>query len=200
MWMSSRENGPHLELLAGGDVLEVDVSQVVLVELGAGHGDRQRAAEDGDVAAGVELAQHPRQRPEVILVAVGDDDGLDVVGALAQVGEVRQHEVDAEHVGRREPQPGVDDDDAVLVLDDRHVLADLAQAAEREDAERAHPVTCSLCSGRGEHAVAFQHRAHDRLLVRVELDVGSRGPPTGIPIMFSAALLLQASGAIAMSR
>ena len=65
----------------------------------------------GGACVGTELAQDPRQRAEVVLVAVGDDDRLDVLGALAQVGEVRQHEVDAEHVGGREAQAGVDDDD-----------------------------------------------------------------------------------------
>ena len=69
-------------------------------------------------------------------MAVGDHDRLDVVRALAQVGEVGQHEIDPQHVGGREPQPGVDDDDPALVLDDRHVLADLAQAAERQDPQR----------------------------------------------------------------
>ena len=63
--------------------------------------------------------------------AVGEHDRLDVVGALAQVGEVGQHEVDAEHLGGREHQPGVDDDDPAVALDDGHVLADLAQPPER---------------------------------------------------------------------
>ncbi len=71
-------------------------------------------------------------------MAVRDDDRLDVLGALAQVGEVGQHEVDADHLGRREAQADVDDDDPAVVLDDGHVLADLAQAAERQDAQLAH--------------------------------------------------------------
>ena len=48
-----------------------------------------------------ELAQHERQRADVVLVPVREHDRLDVLGALAQVGEVGQHEVDAELVGRR---------------------------------------------------------------------------------------------------
>ena len=70
-------------------------------------------------------------------MAVREHDRLDVLGALAQVGEVGQHEVDAEHLGRREAQADVDDDDAAVVLDDGHVLADLAEPAERKDAQRA---------------------------------------------------------------
>ena len=70
-------------------------------------------------------------------MAVRDDDRLDVVDAVAQVGEVRQDEVDPDHLGGREAQPDVDDDDPAVVLDDGHVLADLAEAAERQHAQRA---------------------------------------------------------------
>jgi hypothetical protein len=81
-------------------------------------------------AGGLQFPQHPRQRAEMILVAVRDHDRLDVVGPLAQIGEVGQHEIDPKHVGGREPESGVDDDDPAAVLDDGHVLADLAEAAE----------------------------------------------------------------------
>ena len=47
--------------------------------------------------------------------------------------EVGQDEVDPEHLRGREHQPGVDDDDPPVVLDDGHVLADLAEPAERQD-------------------------------------------------------------------
>jgi len=75
---------PELDLLPGCEVLEVDLLEVVLIELGARHGDRQRTAVDGRHMLVPELAQEPRQRPEMILVAVSDDDRLDVGGALQQ--------------------------------------------------------------------------------------------------------------------
>ena len=68
-------------------------------------------------------------------MAVGDDDRLDVLGPLAEVGEVGQHKVNAQHLRGREPQPGIDHDDPAAVLDDGHVLADFAQTAERQDPE-----------------------------------------------------------------
>ena len=161
--------------------LQLDVAQLVLVELRARHRDRQRARRRPATSPlEPELAHHPRQRAEVVLVAVRDDDRLDVARALAQVGEVGQHEVDPDHLGRREAQPDVDDDDAAVVLDDRHVLADLAEPAERQDAQRRHrasvprrrrggrsPCGRALSSrGRaGEQAVAFEHRAHRRRLL-----------------------------------
>ncbi len=42
-----------------------------------------------------------------------------------------------EHLGRREHQAGVDENDPVVLLDDRHVLADLPEAPEREQANGA---------------------------------------------------------------
>ena len=81
----------------------------------------------------------------MVLVAVGQHDRLDVVDPPAQVGEVGQDEVDAEHLGGREHQAGVDDDDPAVVLDDGHVLADLPEPAERQDPQLfpAHPTTSS---------------------------------------------------------
>ena len=69
----------------------------------------------------------------MVLVPVGEDDGADLVPAVAQVVEVGQDEVDAEVLVAREGEPGVDDDDPVVALHHRHVLADLAEAAERDD-------------------------------------------------------------------
>ena len=136
-----------LDLLARREHLELRLAQPVLVELGAPHGDRQLAAVDHRDARLPQLAQHPRQRADVVLVAVGDHDRLDVVDVLAQVGEVRQDEVDAHHLGGREAQPAVDDDDAAVVLDDGHVLADLAEPPEREDAQgAAHAVAARWSS------------------------------------------------------
>jgi hypothetical protein len=64
----------------------------------------------------------------VVLVAVGDDRAVDAGRVLAQVGEVRQHQVDAEHVELGEHEPDVEQQDAALDLDAGAVAADLAQA------------------------------------------------------------------------
>ena len=153
-------NGPS-DLLAGLEVLRAGVAQLCSSSLERAiaivSGRRRPPAR----RSAAELAQHPRQRAEMILVAVGDHDRLDVLGALAQIAEIWQHEVDPEHVGGREPQPGVDDDDPVLVLDHRHVLADLAQPAERQDAQLpAHRLSppagrdAGLCLRAGSRCVA----------------------------------------------
>ena len=70
----------------------------------------------------------------MILVAVREDDRVEAAGRVAQVGEVGQHEVDAEHLVAREREAAVDQDAALALLDHGHVVADLAEAAERDDA------------------------------------------------------------------
>ena len=72
----------------------------------------------------------------VILVPGGDDDRLDVIGPLAQVGEVGQHEIDADHLRGGEAKPDIHHDDPAVLLENRHVLADLPEPAQRQDAQR----------------------------------------------------------------
>jgi hypothetical protein len=69
----------------------------------------------------------------MILVAMRHHDRFDVARPLAQVGEVWQHEVDPDHLGRREAQPDIDHHDAVVVFDDSHVLAYLPEASQGQD-------------------------------------------------------------------
>jgi hypothetical protein len=81
----------------------------------------------------LDLPHQVRQRADVVLVAVRQDDGADRAGAVTEVGEVGQDEIDAEVLVPRERQAGVDDDDVPPALVDGHVLADLAEAPERDD-------------------------------------------------------------------
>ena len=77
-----------------------------------------------------DLAQQVRQRADVILVRVREDHGAHL--AALEVPEVREDQVDAEVLVTRERQPGIDDDRLVAELEDGHVLADLAEPAERD--------------------------------------------------------------------
>ena len=62
---------------------------------------------------------------------------LDVVQAVPDGVEVRQDQVDAGLVLLGEEHAAVDDQQAAAVLEDRHVAADLAEAAERGDPQAA---------------------------------------------------------------
>src|SRR5699024_546500 len=103
----------------------------VLLELRADEGQRQLGADQRDVRA---LLEQVRDTADVVLVAVGEDDALDVVEAVADRGEVRQDHVDAGLVLLGEQHAAVDDHQLADVLEHGHVAAHLAETAESGDA------------------------------------------------------------------
>ena len=71
----------------------------------------------------------------MVLVGVREDERLHLVEPPVQVAEVRQDQVHAGLVGVGEQHAAVHDEQAAAVLEDRHVPADLAEPAERDDAQ-----------------------------------------------------------------
>ena len=106
----------------------------VLLELGLDQGEGQLGADQRDV---VLLPQQEGDGADVVLVAVGEDDADDVVEAVPDGGEVRQDQVDARLLLLGEEDAAVDDQQLAAVFEDRHVAADLTEAAERGDAQAA---------------------------------------------------------------
>ena len=104
--------------------------QAVLVELRLDQAHRQARRPDLVHAA---LAQEIRKPADVVLVRVREQHRADRPFPVAEVGEVREDQVDAEVLVPREREPRVDHESVVPRLDDRHVLADLAEASERND-------------------------------------------------------------------
>ena len=115
------------------DELGVD-EQAVLVELGLHEPERE--ARSPHLGLCPDLAEEVRQRPDVILVAVREDDRVEDVGVLCDVREVGEDEVDSEQLRPRKREAGVDQDHAPAVLEGGHVLAHLAQPAQRDDPDR----------------------------------------------------------------
>ena len=70
---NSQSNGPSRAALALAH-LDGDRGDAVLVELGLEEGEREAGPDDGDVRA---LAQQVRHPADVVLVAVGEHDGVD---------------------------------------------------------------------------------------------------------------------------
>ena len=83
------------------------------------------------------LAQQVGHGADVVLVAVGEHDAVDVVEAVPDVVEVGQDQVDAGLEVLGEQHAAVDDQQPAGVLEDGHVAADLAEPAERDDAQAA---------------------------------------------------------------
>ena len=133
---------PHLE----GERLDP-----VLLQLALDQREGQPGADQRHVRL---LAQQVRHRADVVLVAVGEDDRVEVVPAVPQVAEVGQDQVDAGLLGLGEQHAAVDDEQPAAVLEDRHVAADLADAAERDDAQ----ATVGQWRWRAELRVRMAHK------------------------------------------
>ena len=117
--------GAEGELFAGDDFDELGIFESVLFELAVDVGEGELGAVDGDV----ELGEDPGQSADVVFVAVGEDDGADVLLVLDEVGDVGDDDVDAEELGLGEHEAGIDDDDVVFVAEGEAVHAELAESA-----------------------------------------------------------------------
>ncbi len=76
------------------------------------------------------FAQEIGEGADVVLVAVREDDRAKALALGERVGEVGDDVVDPGQFVVREHQPAVDGEEVVAGLDEHHVEADLAEAAE----------------------------------------------------------------------
>src|SRR5215217_6273461 len=116
-------------LIARLDLAQVALLDSELLQLAA----HEPEGELGRVDRYVELAQQVRQRPDVVLVTVREDDALQLACVLPQVGKVGQHQVDPWHLLVRERHSGVNQDNTAPLAHGGHVLADLTQPSEGYD-------------------------------------------------------------------
>ena len=84
----------------------------------------------------VDLLQHVGQRADVVLVTVGDHKSFYFIDVVFEIGRIRDHEVDAEHVVFRKRQTAVHDNDTVLTLKGSYIHADLLKTAQGDDLQR----------------------------------------------------------------
>ena len=129
--MGMIENGPSVKRRPGMHLDQLGVvEQPMLFELAFDVGERELGAVDRDV----ELGEDPRQAADVVLVAVRQDDGANLVAVLGEVGDVGNDDVDAQQLFFGKHQAGVDDDDVILPAEGHAVHAELAQAPKGDHA------------------------------------------------------------------
>ena len=122
----------QLELLLGGDLHELGLAcQAELFQLIPDKAAGQAGAVDGQI----ELLQQIGDAADVVFVAVGDEQALDLLLILHHEGEIRDDQIHAVHVAVREDEAAVHDDHIAAALIDRHILAHFAQAAQRIDVD-----------------------------------------------------------------
>ena len=111
-----------------GDELHL-VGKAVLIQLELDEAGGHPCGIDG----GVDIPHEVGDGTDVVLVAMGDKNGPDAVPVLDEVGEVGDDHVYAVHVVVREAHAHVHHNDVVSVLVDGEVLADLVEAAKRDN-------------------------------------------------------------------
>ena len=122
----------QLDLLLRGDFHELGLARKAeLFQLVPDQAAGQAGAVDGQV----ELLQQIGNAANVILVAVGDEQTLDLILILHHEGEVRDDQIHAVHVAVREDKAAVHDDHIAAALVHGHVLAHFTEAAQRVDVD-----------------------------------------------------------------
>jgi hypothetical protein len=85
------------------------------------------------------FAQQELQSTNVVFVTVCGNACFNAVCVFAQPREVGQHQVDAVHVGVREHEPAVNEQQAIVLLNHHAVSTDLAETSEENYANwRCH--------------------------------------------------------------
>ena len=103
----------------------------VLLELELDQRQRQPRAVNRHHAA--QLLDHIGDRADVILVAVGNENAADLVAVALQIGHVRNHQINAQHILLREDGTAVQDHDIVRIFQHIDIFADFFNPAQRDD-------------------------------------------------------------------
>ena len=125
----------HLELAGpdGAARLHGDdlggVQQAVLLKLQLNKSGGEAGAVDGHI----HLLENIGNGPDVVLVAVGDEQAPETVVILDQVADIGNDTVDAVHIVAGEGHAAVHHDDLTAVFVGGHVFTDLIEAAQGDD-------------------------------------------------------------------
>jgi hypothetical protein len=108
------EVGAEVQLLARGHLLEVR-RQPVLLQFLLLETDGQFASVDGRIRW--KLWNNVRERTDVILVGMGEDDALETIHALEEVGDIRDDIVHPEEFFVGEHLAAIDHDDIPVIFE-----------------------------------------------------------------------------------
>src|SRR5699024_7650532 len=89
----------------------------------------------GRVNRKIHLPQHIGQSTDMVLMSMGDDKSLYLPDIFLQIGDVRNYQVDPQHIVLREGQTAVHDNNTVFTLKGSNVHSDLLQSSQRNDTQ-----------------------------------------------------------------
>src|SRR5215469_12437550 len=122
--------GSDLDSLVGAELAKIGIiEQTVFVEFVFHIGQREFCTPDRHV----ELREDPGKSPDVVFMAVRENDGPNALAIFDQVGNVRDHDIDPEQLGFGEHESGVDDDNVISPAHSHAIHTEFAQSAEWDD-------------------------------------------------------------------
>ena len=125
--------GAYLELVAALD-LNLGRLEMMLLALGVHESQGQLGSDQGDVRTQLEQVGHTTN---MVLMPVGQNQGIHLVQLVLDVAEVRQNQVHTRLLLLGEEHAAVNQQNVAVVLDHIHVAADFAQATQGNDAHGA---------------------------------------------------------------
>src|ERR1017187_1957514 len=118
------------ELFLGNDFDEGSfIQQVMLFELAF----NVRQGEFGGVDGSLDLTEDPGQSADVVFMAVGQNDGANVLPVFNEIGDVRHHDIHTKQFRLGEHKPRVDHDNFVFPAHYHAVHSELAKAPKGYD-------------------------------------------------------------------
>src|ERR1700722_12811938 len=105
------------------------VEQPVLFELALDVGQ----SELGRINRHLQLTQNPGQATDMVFVAMGKDDGANVLAVFDEVGNIGYDNVNPQQLGLGKHETGIDDDYVVCPAECQAVHSEFAQPAQRDD-------------------------------------------------------------------
>jgi hypothetical protein len=117
------------------------LKQVVFPELFLQELDGKAGPEDGQI----EFPEQEGQCPDMVFVAVSENDALELVFIVPQKLEIGDYDIHTGHVLLREHEPGIHNDGPAIVLQKHHVEADFAQPPQWYHFK--HSVPLPVCGG-----------------------------------------------------
>ena len=119
-----------LQLVASLDLNQSRIDAMLLA-LGFDESQRELGTDQRNIRAKLQQIRHAT---DMILVAVGEHQSLDLVETILDVMEVRQDQINARLLFFREKHTAIDEQQMTIVFDHVHVAADFTKAAKGHDA------------------------------------------------------------------
>ena len=143
-------NGKAAELNHLSRRADVELSLIekpMLAQLPRHQPQGQLGAVEGDV----EFLEQEGQRPDVILMPVGEEDAADFAFVAFDKGKIGYNQIHPQHILVREGQAAVDDKHIVAALIQRHIFSDFVEAAQKINPHRL--ILAVLADGLGRNVL-----------------------------------------------